>query len=99
MFTIYILYSPSLDRFYKGQTNNLSNRLTRHNSGYENFTKGGIPWKLIWATGKETRSEAKKLESKLKNLGRDQTINFMLKYAEGVVGPDELLLIKQLSGC
>ena len=38
MYTVYILYSPSLNQFYKGQTSNIDNRLIRHNSGYEKFT-------------------------------------------------------------
>ena len=99
MIKVYILYSFSLDQFYKGQTSELKNRLERHNSGYEEFTRKGLPWKLIWSTEKENRSQAIKLEKKLKNLGRKQTIQFILKYRQGVAGPDELLFIKQLSGC
>ena len=99
MVTVYILYSVKLDQFYKGQTSDLPNRLKRHNAGYEKFTKKGTPWKLIWTTEKEDLSQAIILESKLKNLGRTQTIDFMLKYHQQIAGPDELLLIKQLSGC
>ena len=98
MYTVYILYSSRIDQFYKGQTSDLTNRLKRHNTGYEKFTKKGVPWKLIWATEKENLSQAIILESKLKNLGRVQTIKFMFKYHQGVAGPDELLFIKQLSG-
>jgi putative endonuclease len=74
MFHIYILYSSKIDRFYKGQTDNLSNRMKRHNGGFEKFTKNGVPWKLIWSTEKESRSQAKQLESKLKkmNIGSER---------------------------
>ena len=99
MFTVYILYSAKLGQFYKGQTSNLPHRLERHNRAYEQFTSKGIPWRLLWSTQKRSRSEAKKLERKLKNLGNVQLMKFILKYEDGVVGPDELLLIKQLSGC
>ncbi|HDP66927.1 MAG TPA: GIY-YIG nuclease family protein, partial [Candidatus Marinimicrobia bacterium] len=30
---VYILYSPSKDRYYVGQTNDLNRRLVEHNSG------------------------------------------------------------------
>ena len=99
MFTVYILYSPTLDKFYKGQTSKLNERLFRHNNGYEKFTKKGIPWILIWKTNKKSRALAMQLETKLQNLGRGKTIEFILKYENDIVGPDELLLVKQLSGC
>ena len=88
-----------MDAFYKGQTSDLTDRLNRHNSGYEKATKPGTPWVMIWFTQKDSRSEALKLESKLKNLSRVRLVQFMLKYQDGVASPDELLLLKQLAGC
>ncbi|RLD86869.1 MAG: hypothetical protein DRJ09_11225 [Bacteroidetes bacterium] len=32
---VYILYSRRTDTFYKGQSNNMQDRLKRHNSGSE----------------------------------------------------------------
>ena len=98
-YKVYILYSPSTDTFYKGQTLDLIDRIHRHNAGQEKATKPGIPWQLLWTTDKHNRSEAIILEKKLKHLSRTRTIEFMLKYSEGVAGPDELLFIQQLSGC
>ncbi|MGE0567054.1 MAG: GIY-YIG nuclease family protein [Bacteroidia bacterium] len=95
----YILYSKSLDQFYKGHTSDIQQRLTRHNNGYENFTSKGVPWQLIWLTEKDSKKEAYTLEKKLKNYSRIKTVQFMLKFKDGVVGPDELLFIEQLSGC
>ena len=95
----YILYSKSLDKFYKGSTHDISDRLSRHNGGREKATKSGVPWILIWKTEKSTRSEAQKLEFKLKNLSRARLCSFILKYSDGVAGPDELLFVEQLSGC
>ena len=85
MYCVYIIYSESIDKFYKGQTNNVKNRILRHNSGYEEATKPGIPWILVWSTLKNDRSSATVLERKLKNLTRNRLINFMNKYSEGVV--------------
>jgi putative endonuclease len=96
-FFVYIIYSEKLDLFYRGQTNNLSDRLTRHNNGDEKFTQKGTPWRLIWSTNKESRSESLKLETKLKNLSRERLIKFMLKYKEGIAGQDVFLFLQQLS--
>jgi len=46
-----------------------------------------------------TKSEAKLLERKLKNLSVKRTIEFILKYDEGVPSSDELLLVQKLSEC
>jgi putative endonuclease len=96
---VYILYSPSLKQFYKGQTSDLDDRVKRHNAGYESATQSGCPWLLLWHTAKENRSQAIILEAKLKNLSRERLIAFMLKYPSPASSPDELLLLKQLSGC
>ncbi len=98
-FFVYILYSRSTDTFYKGQTQDLRDRLHRHNAQQEKATASGAPWILIWSSQKPNRSEAILLEAKLKNLSRQRLIQFILKYQQGVAGPDELLLMQQLSGC
>ena len=82
-YTVYILYSSSIDSFYKGQTSDIEDRLRRHNSGYEKATSKGVPWKIVWSTTKETRNEALQLERKLKNLSRERTIQFIRKYESG----------------
>ena len=99
MYYVYILYSATTDAFYRGQTHHLNDRIKRHNSGKEKFTTKGKSWELIWFTDKETRSEAIILERKLKNMGRDKLIKFMLKYKENCAGPDALILLDQWSGC
>jgi len=40
---IYILYSSLKERYYVGQTDNLDNRLERHNQGKVKSTKYGVP--------------------------------------------------------
>jgi putative endonuclease len=52
---------------------------------------------LVWKVEKVTKSEAKSLERKLKNLSVKRTIEFILKYDEGVPSSDELLLLQKLS--
>jgi putative endonuclease len=85
-FFIYILYSESSNRFYIGQTINLTDRLSRHNSGYEHSTKPYIPWKLVCCIDKNVRGDAMILEKKLKNLNSEDLKKFILKYSSDIEG-------------
>ncbi len=78
----YILYSEAFDTFYKGQTKNVFERLHRHNSGKEKATARYRPWKLVWFTKKKSRADAMALERKLKNLSKERTKEFIIKYNE-----------------
>ena len=66
MFYVYILYSDTKSKYYVGQTNNMDDRLNRHNSGFSLATKYGIPWKLVQTFICNNRSEAILLEKKIK---------------------------------
>ena len=79
MYHTYLLYSPTLDRFYRGSTQDLPERIRRHNAGMETATAPGAPWSLLWATAKPDRSTAQKLEFKLKNLSSERLLRFILK--------------------
>ena len=78
---VYILYSKKLDKYYKGHTNNVDNRLSRHNNGQSTYTKSGIPWTLVLALPKPTKQEAIILEKKLKNLNKNRLEAFIKKYS------------------
>jgi putative endonuclease len=77
---VYILYSSTFDKYYIGQTDNLIDRVTRHNRGYETFTSKFRPWQVAWHTQKATRSDALALERKLKNLSKARLVDFIIKY-------------------
>lgn len=77
-FSVYILQSETDRSFYIGQTNNLNSRVARHNAGLEKYTKTKKPWKLYWSCTVQTRSEAMRLEKKLKNFkSRQRIIQFV----------------------
>jgi putative endonuclease len=69
MFVVYILYSDITSRFYIGQTADLINRLEEHNAGETPSIKNGKPWRVVWSVQVSSRSEAVKLETKIKNRG------------------------------
>ncbi len=79
-YCVYILYSERLDLYYVGHTGDIQTRLHYHNKGFAKFTKQGRPWKVVWFTLKSTKSEAYRLEMKLKNLNRVRLRRFMQKY-------------------
>ena len=66
-YNVYILHSLSKDRYYIGQTQDIEDRIIRHNSGRSKSTKYGIPWKLVYKKEFGTRSEAMIYENKLKS--------------------------------
>ncbi|MFO7847470.1 MAG: GIY-YIG nuclease family protein [Balneolaceae bacterium] len=67
IYTVYILYSVSVDRYYVGQTSNLEEQLKRHNQGKSKHTKSGIPWTLKYKETFAGRSEAMAREKEIKS--------------------------------
>jgi len=68
-YKVYILYSERLDKYYVGQTDDVEKRFAVHNSGGKKYTTMGIPWVLIKTYGCDDRSNAIKLEQKIKKRG------------------------------
>lgn len=80
---VYILYSPNLDKFYIGQTNDLSRRLEEHNSDENlNWTKVGKPWELFLQLKCSSKAHALRLESKNKRQKSKQYLRNLKQYAE-----------------
>ena len=65
-FSVYIIYSKSIDSFYVGQTSNLADRLRRHNNSGSKATKKAKDWTLMHEELFETRSEAVSRETYIK---------------------------------
>jgi len=74
MYCCYILESEKDYRLYIGQTNNLENRLFRHNNNMNLATKNRGPWILLFSIECDSRSEAMQLEKKLKGFKRPDRI-------------------------
>lgn len=66
---VYILQSEITGKFYCGETQNINDRLERHNSGRSKSTKSGIPWKLIRIIELADRTTGRELEHKIKRIG------------------------------
>ncbi len=69
MHYLYFLYSESLSQSYCGETQDLTDRILRHNAGRSKSTKRGIPWELKGFVQLENRALARTLEQQIKNRG------------------------------
>ena len=67
MFTVYILFSSSIDKYYVGYTNDLERRLTEHNRKKGKYTDRGIPWRLVHQEEYESKIEAMNREKLIKS--------------------------------
>jgi putative endonuclease len=67
MFTLYILYSASLDRYYIGYTNSMERRLNEHNRKKGKYTDIGIPWVVVYTEQYLTKMEAMNREKDIKS--------------------------------
>ena len=66
MYTVYILYSTKIDRYYVGYTNDLERRFLEHNRKKGKFTDRGIPWEIVYTEEFELKDEASTREQAIK---------------------------------
>jgi putative endonuclease len=59
MWTFYILYSPSANKFYIGFTGDfMEERLRKHNTNHKGFTGGIGDWQISYTESFATKDEA-----------------------------------------
>ena len=66
MYTVYILHSKSIDKFYVGYTNDLKRRIREHNRKKGKFTDRGIPWTIVHTEQFPCKEEAMRREKFIK---------------------------------
>ena len=64
---VYILQSEKDGSYYIGHTSNLEERLKRHNEGRSVYTRGRLPWKLVYHEILNSKREAAKREQEIKS--------------------------------
>jgi putative endonuclease len=76
MHYLYILYSKSSQKFYIGETNNINERVIKHNNhSYSNsFTKIANDWEIVLTFNCTDRDEALYLERFIKRM-KSKTFN------------------------
>jgi putative endonuclease len=64
---VYILESLKDGTYYVGSTNNLSDRVERHNQGRSKYTQNRGPWVAVYYEKHLKRADAVKREKAIKN--------------------------------
>ena len=69
-YSVYILYSKTLDRFYIGQTQNLNERLVLHKKKQfeDSYTTRANDWELFHSILCNSRNQALQIESHVKKM-------------------------------
>jgi len=78
-YTVYILQSLKDGSYYIGSTQNLEERLQRHNQGRSKYTKTKLPWELVFEEHYPDRSTASRRELKIKNLKSRSAIERLVR--------------------
>ena len=79
MYYIYILQNTITSRYYIGSTNNLENRLYRHNTKQVKSTKHGSPnWIRVYSETFATRGEAVRRENQIKKKKSRKYIDYLV---------------------
>ncbi len=67
MYTVYILYSHKIDRYYIGYSNDITRRLDEHNRRKGKFTDRGIPWVIVYTEDFKSKEKAVEREFYIKS--------------------------------
>ncbi|MBM3177554.1 MAG: GIY-YIG nuclease family protein [Bacteroidetes bacterium] len=80
MFTFYILYSPSRDRYYLGYTSDqIQERLRRHNSKHKGFTGSQEDWQISFLEQYPDKISAYARERSVKSWKSRKKIEALIK--------------------
>jgi len=76
----YILFSPSLNKYYYGHTcDELEERIRKHNSNHKGFTSKTNDWELVYHEKYQTKAEAHKRELQIKNWKSRKRVESLVK--------------------
>ena len=70
MFYVYVIKSKKFDNLYVGSTDNLRERIIKHNKGLVKSTRKHKPYMLIYYEAYKAESDARRSEKMLKYRGQ-----------------------------
>jgi putative endonuclease len=84
MHSVYIIYSPQLDKYYVGETSDLDRRLTWHNSGEFKGCYSSVvsDWIYFWSLECDNTTVARKIETHIKKMKSRAYYQNLKKYPE-----------------
>jgi len=86
---VYIIYSSLLDQYYVGKSDNIEERLFRHNNSGSKSTKKANDWEVVYTEIYQSNSEAVKRElaiKKKKRLTRNVSLKFLVEITPKAFG-------------
>ena len=79
MYTVYIIYSQSLDKHYIGFSSDVTDRLRKHNRKSKGFSNLGKPWVLLYSESFLTMKDAMAREKQLKAWKNRKRLEALIK--------------------
>jgi putative endonuclease len=79
MYKVYIIKSEVTGKFYVGHTEDLINRLKRHNNGLVRSTKHGVPWQIIYTEDCIDKNSAYRREMQIKSYKGGEAFKRLLR--------------------
>ena len=76
---VYIIQSLADYSYYVGSTQNVEDRIERHNQGRSQYTKTKIPWQLVHTEAFSNKSNALKRENQIKRRKSKDFIESLIK--------------------
>jgi len=67
MYTVYILFSANLDRYYVGHTDDMVGRLRRHLTDHTGYTSKAKDWEVVFIELFQDRLSAGRREREIKS--------------------------------
>ena len=83
MITVYVLKSLIDDIYYVGMAKDANLRLKEHNSGKSRFTKGHLPWEIIYTESHPDWAAARIREKYLKTAAGKKWLSKHFPFTEG----------------
>ena len=82
MHYVYIIYSPSKDSFYIGETMDIDNRIKEHNSDLHihSFTRRANDWEIYYILECTSKIQAQKIEKHIKRMRNRKYFENIKKY-------------------
>ena len=77
---IYILYSQKVDRYYVGESEDISNRLHSHLSGISKYTSISDDWIVVYTESFTRRVDAIKRENEIKKKKSRNYIEWLISH-------------------
>jgi len=79
LFSVYIIYSAKLTRYYIGYTTDIGKRMVEHNSGASAFTSKAADWVLKWQKHFASRELAMQEERRIKAKKSRKYIEYLIE--------------------